>query len=389
MKQQGTTGRAQAESRSRKEAPATSKNGARPITRPRAAEPLRVAESVVLGDDGAKATTRPQSAVPPSPNGKPAQHTDAPWPTTSPPEVAAVSAELVDLQRQRAIVIKSRNMQANRIQAIIAGTLGYCARMEEKDRRKLFSQASELIDDVVAGKVQHRYEKVITTTMIGIKAFEAMKENLEDRMTELARKLPVISWVEHEDRSGFSPLGLAIVVGEAGDLGTYANPAKVWRRFSCAPWSFEGKTLMGATWRVGKEGKLPTAEWTNYGYSPRRRSIAYLIGENIVKQNYHVSPDAPKRSRAGKPTLKELKALGKNSPEYKKYLEEKEERKKFLKDGPYRARYTAVRERVKEVHPDWTDLRQHRHAMLLATKMLLRDLWVVWTGAPAEPPPWN
>jgi hypothetical protein len=27
--------------------------------------------------------------------------------------------------------------------------------------------------------------------------------------------------------------------------------------------------------------------------------------------------------------------------------------------------------------------------MLLATKMLLRDLWVVWTGAPAEPPPWN
>ena len=56
--------------------------------------------------------------------------------------VPQVAAELQDLQRRRSIVIKSRNMQANRLQAIVAGTLGYHSGMAEKERTKKFAEAA-------------------------------------------------------------------------------------------------------------------------------------------------------------------------------------------------------------------------------------------------------
>lgn len=252
-------------------------------------------------------------------------------------QVAVISKELQGLQRQRAITIKSRNMQANRLQAIVAGTMGYSSTMPEKERTKKFVEASELIKQVMEGTAETPMKAVIQTTMIGIDAFNVMKEALEKEMVKQAKLLPVAQWVSQTPQRGFGNLFLAIIVGECGDLWGYENPAKVWRRMGCAPWEFEGKTLMGATWRGGKEGKLPASEWESYGYSPRRRSIAYLVGEGIVKQNG---------------------------------------------EGPYRKRYDATKLRIKELHPDYSDLRCHRHGMLLATKKLLLNLWWNWHGCP-------
>lgn len=42
---------------------------------------------------------------------------------------------------------------------------------------------------------------------------------------------------------------------------------------------FNGKAC--STWR--REGGLSAAEWVAAGYSPRRSSVAYLIGECFVK----------------------------------------------------------------------------------------------------------
>ena len=246
--------------------------------------------------------------------------------------VSELSSQLQSLQRQRSIVLKSRNMQANRLQAIVAGTLGYSSSMEEKDRQKKFKEATEIIEQVRNDSVAHPLKSVILTTLVGIDAFESIKAALEVQMKSIAKGLPAASWVNAPQQRGFGLLFLAIVVGETGDLANYANPGKVWRRLGCAPHTFEAKTLMGATWRSGKEGKLPASEWEEFGYSPRRRSIAYLIGDGIVKQNKSV----------------------------------------------YRARYDETKARIKELHPDYSDLRCHRHGMLLATKLLLKNLWMTW-----------
>lgn len=254
--------------------------------------------------------------------------------------VAKISAELQALQRQRAVLTKSRIMQSNRLQAIVAGAIGYQANMSEKDRQKKFAEASALIEECRDESFEHPMAAVVRTTLIGIDAFEAQQRVYEKEMLALAKKLPVAAWVAHKDRRGFGLLQLAIVVGECGDLANYPNPAKIWRRMGCAPHSFDGQTHMGATWRAGKEGKLPAAEWASFGYSPRRRSIAYLVGEGIVKQN-----DA----------------------------------------GPYRTHYDQTKDAAQERHPDWPKLRCHRHAMLLATKRLLLDLWRTWNGRRPKP----
>lgn len=278
-------------------------------------------------------------------------------------DVPKICRDLQALQRQRAVVIKSRIMQQNRLTAVIAGTLGYSSGLPEKERRAKFDEADKLISSVVKSNNPdaHPMGRVILSTEMGIDAFDHLCGKIEGEMKELARLLPVIEWVRHPDRRGFGELFLAIVVGECGDLSGYANPGKVWRRLGCAPWSFGGKTLMGATWRGGKDGKLPASEWEAFGYSPRRRSIAFLIGKNIVMQN---------------------------GP------------------GPYRRRYEEVKAAYPGLHPDRVRCkdcggskkttrggacanckgsgvvmkRADQHAMLLATKRLLRDLWREWNG---------
>lgn len=255
--------------------------------------------------------------------------------------VPETCAELQKQQRNRVIIIKSRIMQYNRLVHIIAGDLGYRSGLENKEREKIFDQAKTLIKGVCKGTQSHDKEGIILATMKGVGAFDILLKPIQERMEQLAETLPVAAFTKNIRGFGkTSQLFLGIIVGETGDLSNYANPAKVWRRFGCAPWTYNDKTLMGATWRSGREGKLPSEEWEKFGYSPRRRSIAYLIGEGLMKQN---------------------------------------------QGGSYRKRFDESKAKIKELHPDYSDQRCHRHGMLLAAKMLLRDLWVEWNGSPARP----
>ncbi len=140
----------------------------------------------------------------------------------------------------------------------------------------------------------------------------------------------------------------------------------------CAPFTKGEVTLMGSTWRSKRYGTLNDEEWSAYGYSPRRRSVSFNIGECLLKGNY-VSVGVP---------------------------------------GPYRQRYDEVKVRAAEVHPEWlicrtcegtgklksrkgdractickktpgkVGMRVHRHASLLMTKRLLRNLWCEWNKKP-------
>lgn len=273
-------------------------------------------------------------------------------------DVSEMCEEIQKLQRQRAWYIKSRNMMANRLQATVAGTIGYSSGLSEKERQKKYVEATALIKQIVAGKATSEISGIVLAAKIAVGAYEEPKKDIEKGMIVLAKQLHVADWVEHKDQRGFGLLFLAIVIGETGNLFNYANPAKVWRRLGCAPHTYNGKTRMGATWKSGRNGKLPASEWEEFGYSPRRRSIAYLIGDGIVKLN---------------------------------------------SEGPYRARYDEARSLAVENHPEWlvcskckgtgkkdrkkcanckgtgkVTMHCHLHGMLLATKLLLKNLWIEW-----------
>jgi hypothetical protein len=93
-------------------------------------------------------------------------------------------------------------------------------------------------------------------------------------MEKLAKELPV--WGAFgEEVKGFGPRSLAVIVGDAGNLANYATVAKLWKRMGMAV--FDGV-------RQGGLSKTASAEdWLRHGYSARRRSQMFVIGDVLVK----------------------------------------------------------------------------------------------------------
>jgi hypothetical protein len=239
-------------------------------------------------------------------------------------------------QRNRVAMLKSRIMLENRLTANVAGWMGYKASDDEKQREKQWKAAGELIKEIGDDEgSSHPLRGLVFGSQMGIDSFDITVKAIEKAMVKLAKQLPAATWAQEPEQRGFGVLSLAIIAGECGDLANYANPAKVWKRMGCAPFESRGKTFMGATWKSGKEGSLTAEEWSQFGYSPRRRSIAYVMGENLVKQN---------------------------------------------QTGPYRTRYDEVKASAAISREDWKPLRCHRHAMLLSVKLLLKNLWIEWNG---------
>jgi hypothetical protein len=223
---------------------------------------------------------------------------------------------------------------------------------------------------------------MIVASHDGLQAFEDIEAAKKREMLVLARKLPVAAWVQEEAQNGFGLPSLATLIGETGDLANYAGPAKLWRRMGCAPWTWEKhkgqwKTRMGSTWRkysqlesLPKEerAKLPKDEWHAYGYSPRRRSVSFLIGDNLMKGNFlgldrgleteEIDED-PEAWDAGDATDADDTAI-------------------VRIPGPYRARYDEAKLLAAQNHPDWSKDHCHKHGILLAAKLLLKNLWVAW-----------
>jgi hypothetical protein len=150
------------------------------------------------------------------------------------------------------------------------------------------------------------------------------RKHHEKLLVTVVKDLPVYGWMESV--RGFGPLGLAQIVGEAEDLSRYANPSKLWKRMGVGRFEHDGEWLTQR--RYSNKAKAVAA-----GYSPRRRSILFSVGDAIVKVG---------------------------------------------KGGPYRELYDAKKIFYREKWPDTTPMHVHRAAQRYMEKRLLRDLWREW-----------
>jgi hypothetical protein len=249
---------------------------------------------------------------------------------------AATCRSLQELERRRASVIKSRVRIGNEVTANVAIVLGYHAGLEEAERKNLWDTAGKIVTAIQKGKELAPDLQPIADKVFGLVAgvteasdhFDRYQAGIDKEMLALADTLPVIEWAK--GIRGFGPLRLAVIVGETGDLSQYSNPGKVWKRLGLAPIQKGGVTKMPSTWR--SKGGLSAEEWTTAGYSPRRRAIASVSGELLVKLN----------------------------------------------DGIYRARYDEAKAKFAAADPERTKGHCHNHAMLCCVKRLVRDLWVEW-----------
>jgi hypothetical protein len=146
----------------------------------------------------------------------------------------------------------------------------------------------------------------------------------EKRAKAVLKEWHVAKFVE--ETCGFGWVGLLQIIGEAGDLGAYSNPAKLWKRM--------GLGLISTGERQRKFTDVAKA--LEAGYSPKRRSLMYVIGDSMIKTQ-----------------------------------------------GPYRELYLTRKAYEQAKLPDGTAMVWHRRAQRYMEKRLLRNLWRAWRGMPA------
>lgn len=272
---------------------------------------------------------------------------------------------LIELQRQRIFCIKSQSRCDRSCEAFIARYLGYSSPKEkdkersgEKERKAIFARAAAIRKAVEkggpsvnddqsdaapeAGGEGQTYPEdqkenalsdlapIILPSAIGREAWDNRLLQVKKQMRELAKSLPVYEWTK--GIAGFGELGLAIIIGETGDLNNYDTKERVWKRLGLAV--IEGE-------RQQKRTNIEQA--AAHGYNPRRRAEIWTIADSMFKHQWHGAKDG---LEAG-PT------------------------------GPYGVIY-ANRKSHTETREGWSLKHRDNDARRVMTKALVEDLWKVW-----------
>lgn len=258
---------------------------------------------------------------------------------STPAALSALLAELRETYRQRTDLHGAEKRLTLQIKAIARRMKGQSAivRMESKTSVPTEQDGDHLSGDdlssiVAEGEDRDGQDRVAplegnaAPTLAALCLLEAQapikakRKELEKRLVAIAKQLPIYPLVE--SIHGMGALGLAIIIGEAGDLSKYANPAKLWKRMGLAV--FNGKSQR----RVAGAGAI------EQGYNPRRRSAMWTVGDSLLK-----------------------------------------------KQNPYKELYDKRKEYEKQTTAGLTPMHYHRRAGRYVEKRLLMDLWKAWRDA--------
>jgi hypothetical protein len=247
---------------------------------------------------------------------------------------------IMELQARRVAALKALIQQQNATGAYVRRALGFSTDQDEKAREKLRKQAATLIKEIETGdepftedRVRNAVAPFVLAAKEARKPFEAMRKDIENAMRAEAQKLPVWSW--WGGIRGCGPLGLAIIIGETGDLSNYATVSRVWKRL--------GLAVIGGK-AQGRPGNGASAEdWISHGYNPRRRSALWTVGDSLIKGN---------------------------------------------ETGKYRTLYLARKQieldKATAEGREMSDGHRHRRAQRYMEKTLIADLWANWNGKVRE-----
>jgi hypothetical protein len=242
---------------------------------------------------------------------------------------AAVAPDLIikmrELQAQRVAIIRSQLRLKLQALSLVRRVMGWRWEMDEKERTRINKHAAEVVDAIEGGHIsqdtQLEIAPIVAPFVLALQKarepIDSLRKEYEKEMVVCAKSLPVYSWIE--SINGLGAMGLAIIVGECGDLGSYSNPGKLWKRCGVAPDHCYAMEC--------KDGREAIAK------PKRRRSAIWTVSDSLLK--------------------------AKN-----KYKTLDDERKV----------YELARA------PEMTKMHAHRRAQRYAEKRMLKDLWIAWRG---------
>ena len=249
------------------------------------------------------------------------------------------AAALMELQVRRKAYIQHIGAAERRLGALARRAMGWRWDMAEAERARINKRAARLTAALLAERAIDAADTDIAASAGLIEDVEVVRQSrepllnarkaIEKEMEAVAARLPAAGLVTVT--RGFGMRGLAVIVGEAGNLSDYANPAKLWKRLGLAP--HNGRA--GSTWRM--KGGLSAEEWATLGYNPGRLGQLYgVVTEPLMKAN----------------------------------------------DGKYRALYLAAKARFTAEGKAERPAHAHKHAMRVMTKEITLDCWRAWRGLP-------
>lgn len=191
-------------------------------------------------------------------------------------------ALLKGLQRNRRFCIRSQQYFNRSTESYLASNLAYSNDLEERDRKAIFRFAAMIRTRVEADaplpgvEIDEFSRRVILQSQASRSHWDAERQAIEREMRRVAETLPVAPWVAAQ--RGFSTLGLAVLVGETGDLANYSGPGKVWKRLglACLDGARQGSIPPNLT------GKARSEAWASRGYSPVRRAEVYAFVDDVM-----------------------------------------------------------------------------------------------------------
>jgi hypothetical protein len=274
--------------------------------------------------------------------------------TASADSLAPIIAEIRAWHRQRVFAMDQRKRADLALGAFLRTQLGWSRNLPAAGRTAIAKNAAALVDlgeKIAKGKATGIGDSAFSTLGPVILAaihsrahWDAIEAAATKEMERLARLLP--AWEGFgEGVKGFGARSLAVIVGEAGDLSHYGNPAKLWKRM--------GLAVMAGIRQGGLRKTASAEDWIAHGYSARRRSFMFVIGDVLIK----------------------------NQNAYREvYLARKEiERAKAVAAGLTVA--PAAKIPAKRKAEFMSDGHVHRRAQRYMEKRLLRDLWRSWRRA--------
>lgn len=266
--------------------------------------------------------------------------------------------------RRRQALVKAMTKLSLQAQAVLRGN---------KER-----EAAAKHYAVVAKDPSHEDHLIIVPYLESMAVLERYRGAHEKELVRLAKALPIYQWAKGV--SGLGDLSLAGLVGEASgqvfddgknDTGEFWTIGQM--KSVSAFWKRMGLAVLGGVRQGDSTAGLSKAEWVEHGYVKTRRSVAWNIGECIVKAQW-------RKENTTQP--------------YGKFYGEEKARLQALNDeGAFAETAARIVERMKKaggkplaenlagrLTPAHINNRAKRHMM----KRLLRDLFVEWRRLDAE-----
>lgn len=266
--------------------------------------------------------------------------------------------------RRRQALVKAMTKLSLQAQAVLRGG---------KDREAAAKHYSAVAKDPT-----HDDHFIIVPYLESMAVLERYRGDHEKELVRLAKALPIYQWAKGV--SGLGDLSLAGLVGEASgvvfdddknDTGEFWSIGQM--KSVSAIWKRMGLAVMGGVRQGDAAAGLSKTDWVAHGYVKTRRSVAWNIGECIVKAQW-------RKENTVHP--------------YGKFYGEEKARLQALNDaGAYAETAARIVERMKKagskplaenlagrLTPAHINNRAKRHMM----KRLLHDLFIEWRRLDAE-----